>query len=127
MGAGEALFFSIVYTAGILGTFGHLYRAYQGQLRPRHLVYVLLWPLWWICAKGVGGTFDALSEAFWGSDARAGISLAIGVFTAGDYLVNNWSGCGGAVQCGGVALKGLAMTAPQIAGLYWAWVLSLAG
>jgi hypothetical protein len=90
MGAREALFFSLVYTAGILGTFGHFYRSYQGQLRPRHFLYTLLWPLWWVCAKGVGGTFDAL------------------------------------LQCGGVALKGLAMTAPQIAGLYWAWVLSLA-
>ena len=126
MGAREALFFLIVYAAGILGTFGHLYRSYQGQLRPRDLAYTLVWPLWWVCARGVGGTLDTVSEVFWGSDARMGFSLALGIFTAGDYLFNTWSRCTGAAECSGVALKSLAMTAPQIATLYWAWVLSLA-
>jgi hypothetical protein len=49
------LFFSVFYAAGLLITFGHLWRSSDYRQSHRRIaIYSLAWPAWWLVSHGLG-------------------------------------------------------------------------
>ena len=118
-----------IYAFFLVVTFGHLYRTTKGSPRPKHFLFALIWPIWWIVAHGVTDSVFIAGYAarsfFRAFDPEGvivfGLLVLAALFSGGWYLAKHWSHCVGTVDCGVVATKAAAVVAAFP--FYWGWLL----
>ncbi len=113
---------AIMYGGGTVLTLGHLYRRHGAGLRPKHLMFSLVWPLYWLVALGIGQSIDLIAQTFYGTSAREMTSFAIGVFTMGFFIFNHSGHCSGGSQCAAIWIMALSMIATPANLIYLTWL-----